>query len=140
MTSRVLGLVGQAALKWSRMVFFVASKVLSADVARGGGVLRYLNDFPETVAALPYSLWALPDCSWWLGWLVWLVRLWGTQKTRSPSLKISRNTIRVFVVAPPTADGAHGRVRTTLKSTVSSAYCSNDHWHTLGTQLDQIYG
>ena len=40
---------------------------------------------------------------------------------------------------PPTADGARGRVRTTLKSTVSSAYGSNDHWDSLGTQLDQIY-
>ena len=31
-------------------------------------------------------------------------------------------------------------MRTTLKSTVSSAYCSNDDCHSLGTQLDQIYG
>ena len=31
-------------------------------------------------------------------------------------------------------------MRTTIKSTVSSAYCSNDDWHLLGTQLDEIYG
>ena len=30
-------------------------------------------------------------------------------------------------------------MRTTLKSTVSSGYCSNDHWDSLVTQLDQIY-
>ena len=53
---------------------------------------------------------------------------------------MSRNTIRVFVVAPPTADGAHSRVRTTLKSTVSSAYGSNDDWHSLGPKFDQIHG
>ena len=63
-------------------------------------LLRSLNEISETVAGLPYSLWALPDCSWWLGWLVWLVRLWGTQVFVSLSLKMSRNTIRVFVVAP----------------------------------------
>ena len=63
-------------------------------------------DFPETVAALPYSLWALPDCSWWLGWLVWLVRLWETQVFMSLSLKMSRNTIRVFVVTPPLSAGS----------------------------------
>ena len=59
------------------------------------------------------------------------------------SLKMSRNTIRVFVVAPPnaaTADGAHSRVRTTLTSTVISAYGSNDDWHSLGTKLEQIHG
>ena len=47
-----------------------------------------------------------------------------------------------FRSSPPpraTADGARGRVRTTLKSTVSSAYGSNDHWDSLVTQLDQIY-
>ena len=31
-------------------------------------------------------------------------------------------------------------MRTTLKSTVSSVYGFNDDWHSLGTQLDQIYG
>ena len=68
---------------------------------RGSGVvLRSFDEFSETDAGLPYSLWALPDCSWWLGWLVWLVRLWGTQVFVSLSLKMSRNTIRVFVVPP----------------------------------------
>ena len=62
--------------------------------------LRYLDVFSETVAGLPYSLWALLVTSWWLGWLVWLVRLCGTQVFMSLSLKMSRNTIRVFVVAP----------------------------------------
>ena len=66
----------------------------------GWRILRSLDEFSETDAGLPYSLWALPDCSWWLGWLVWLVRLWGTQVFVSLSLKMSRNTIRVFVVPP----------------------------------------
>ena len=35
---------------------------------------------------------------------------------------------------------AHGRVCTTLQSTVSSAYGSIDHWHTLGSQADHIHG
>jgi hypothetical protein len=38
MTSRVLGLVGHAVEKWSRMTLQVESEVLSPDVARGGGV------------------------------------------------------------------------------------------------------
>ena len=37
--------------------------------------LRYLDEKSETVAGLPYSLWALLVTSWWLDWLVWLVRL-----------------------------------------------------------------
>ena len=80
--------------------------------------LRSLDDFSETVAGLPYSLWALPACSWWLGWLVWLVRVWGTQKNRSSSLKMSRNTIRVFVVVPP-----HGRWGTWPRAHHSQVHC-----------------
>ena len=70
-------------------------------------VLRYLNEISETVAGLPYSLWALPDCSWWLGWLVWLVRLWGTQNTRSLHLEIFRFTIRVSVGPSPKPPTRH---------------------------------
>ena len=64
--------------------------------------LRSLDDFSETVAGLPYSLWALSDASGWLGWVPWLVRLWGIQETRSLHLEISRFTIRVYV-GPPLA-------------------------------------
>ena len=64
-------------------------------------VLRYLNETPVTRPGLPYSLWALPDASGWLGWVPWLVRLWGAQKTRSLHLEISRCTIRVYVGPPP---------------------------------------
>ena len=102
--------------------------------------LRYLNELSETVAGLPYSLWALPACSGWLGWLVYLVGLWGTQVFMSLSLKMSRSTIRVYVAPPSERQWAHGRVCTTLKSTVSSAYGSIDHWHTPGTQRDHIHG
>jgi hypothetical protein len=31
--------------------------------------LRSINEFYETVAGLPYSLWALLDCSGWLDWV-----------------------------------------------------------------------
>ena len=41
------------------------------------------DEFSETVAGLPYSLWALSDASGWLSWVPWLVRLWGIQETRS---------------------------------------------------------
>ena len=102
--------------------------------------LRSTNDFSETVAGLPYSLWALPACSGWLGWLVYLVGLWGTQVFMSLSLKMSRSTIRVYVAPPSERQWAHGRVCTTLKSTVSSAYGSIDHWHTLGSQPDHMHG
>ena len=53
-----------------------------------------------TRPGLPYSLWALPDASGWLGWVPRLVRLWGTQNTRSLHLEISRFTIRVYVGPP----------------------------------------
>ena len=69
--------------------------------------LRPLNEISETVAGLPYSLWALPDCSWWLGWLVWLVRLWGTQNIRSLRLEIFRFTIRVSVGPSPKPPTRH---------------------------------
>jgi len=55
-------------------------------------------DSSETVAGLLYTLWAQPDCSWWLGWLVWLVRWKGSQKGRCLPLSMSRLTIRVYVV------------------------------------------
>ena len=32
-------------------------------------ILRALDEFYETVAGLPYSLWALLDCSGWLDWV-----------------------------------------------------------------------
>ena len=99
-----------------------------------------LNDFSETVAGLPYSLWALPACSGWLGWLVYLVGLWGTQVFMSLSLKMSRSTIRVYVAPPSERQWAHGRVCTTPKSTVSSSFGSIDHWHTLGSQPDHMHG
>ena len=60
----------------------------------------HLMDFSETVAGLPYSLWALSDASGWLGWVPWLVRLWGIQEMRSLHLEISRFTIRVYVLPP----------------------------------------
>ena len=41
---------------------------------------------------------------------------------------------------PSKADGARGRMRTALKSTVCSAYGSNDDCHTLGSHTGQIYG
>ena len=40
----------------------------------------------------------------------------------------------------PTGNVQCGRMRTTLKSTVCSAYGSNDDWHTLGSHSGQIYG
>ena len=64
--------------------------------------LRSFDDFSETVAGLPYSLWALSDASGWLGWVPWLVRLWGIQETRSLHLEIFRFTIHVYV-GPPLA-------------------------------------
>jgi hypothetical protein len=65
-------------------------------------VLRYLTEKPVTCPGLPYSLWALSDASGWLGWVPWLVRLWGIQEMRSLHLEISRFTIRVYV-GPPLA-------------------------------------
>jgi hypothetical protein len=73
------------------------------------------------------------------GWYGWL----GCEKYKKlgPYLSKSPGTRFAFPSAPPSkADGARGRVRTALKSTVSSAYGSNDDWHTLGSQADQIYG
>ena len=70
--------------------------------------LRYLDGFSETVAGLPHSLWALSDASGWLGWVPWLVRLWGIQETRYLHLEISRFTIRVYVGPPPWPGGAAG--------------------------------
>ena len=77
----------------------------------------------ETGSGSSYSLWALPDCSYWLGCEAWLVRLWGTQKTGSLSLKISRNTIHVFVVAPP-----HGRWGTWPCAHHSQVHCELCLW------------
>ena len=70
-----------------------------------------------------------------------MVRLRGTQKKQVPiSQNVPEHNSRFRRTPPPRPCGAHGCVRTTLKSTVSSAYCSNDACHLLGTQLDQIYG
>ena len=81
--------------------------------------LRPLNEIPVTRRSLPYSLWALTDCSCWLGWVPWLVRLWGTQNIRSLHLEISSFTIRVYV-GPPLGRGLCSlRVSVTLKSGLS---------------------
>jgi len=66
-------------------------------------------DSSETVAGLLYTLWAQPDCSWWLGWLVWLVRWKGSQKGRCLPLSMSRLTIRVYVGPPPLSSAAAPR-------------------------------
>ena len=82
----------------------------------------HLMFFSETVAGLPYSLWALSDASGWLGWVPWLVRLWGIQETRSLHLEISRFMIRVYVGPPlagPRAAQPGGRVHTTFRSLFS---------------------
>ena len=71
-------------------------------------------DFPETRPGLPYSLWPLTDCSYWLGCVAWLVRLWGTQNTRSLHLEISRFTIRVYVRPPLGRAGSPMTVGTRL--------------------------
>ena len=54
--------------------------------------LQYLSEKPVTCPGLPYSLWALSDASGWLGWVPWLVRLWGIQETRS--LRAARDSSR----------------------------------------------
>jgi hypothetical protein len=79
-------------------------------------LLRSINDFSETVAGLPYSLWALPACSGWLGWLVYLVGLWGAHVFMSLSLKMSRSTIRVYVAPPSERQWAHGAACAPLQS------------------------
>ena len=76
--------------------------------------LRPLNEIPVTRLSLPYSLWALTYCSCWLGWVPWLVRLWGTQNIRSLHLEISRFTIRVYVGPPPGRAGSPMAVGTRL--------------------------
>ena len=47
-------------------------------------LIRSLNEIFVTHCSLPYSLWALTDCSCWLGWVAWLVRLRGTDKILGP--------------------------------------------------------
>ena len=66
----------------------------------------------------------------WASWYGWLGC--GEHKKLGPHLSKCPDP-------PSAADGARGHVRTTLKSTVSSAHCSNDHWDSLVTQPDQIY-
>ena len=91
----------RAWLRWLRSV--LSKPDAEARMTRrllGRDSLRALNDFSEMVAGLPYSLWALPACSGSLGWLVHLVGLWGTQVFMYLALKISRSTIRVYVVPP----------------------------------------
>ena len=88
-----------------------------------------------------YSLWApcLMPLGGWAGCHGWLGC--GEYKKLGLYLSKSPGTRFAFPSDPPSkADGARGRVRTALKSTVSSAYGSNDDWHTLGSQADQIYG
>ena len=76
--------------------------------------LRSLNEIPVTHRSLTYSLWALTDCSCWLGWVPWLVRLWGIQNTRYLHLEISRFTIRVYVGPPLGRAGSPMAVGTRL--------------------------
>ena len=75
----------------------------------------------------------------WAGWYGWL----GCRDHKFSCPYLSKCPGTRFASPsdpPPTADGAHGRVRTTLKSTESSAYGSLGPWHTLGSQFHHIHG
>ena len=105
-------------------------------------LLRSFDDFSETAAGLPYSLWALSDASGWLGWVAWLVRLWGIQETRSLHLEISRFATRVYV-GPPLAGRrslvAGGRVPT-FWSLSRYSDCAIGCCHSFGTCINYIGG
>ena len=75
----------------------------------------------------------------WAGWYGWLGC--GEHKFLCPYLLKCPGTRFASLSCPPSERRwAHGRVRTTLKSTESSSYGSLGLWHTLGSQLHHIYG
>ena len=75
----------------------------------------------------------------WAGWYGWSGC--GEHKFSYPYFSKCPGTRFASLSWPPSERRwAHGRVRTTLKSTQSSSYGSLGLWHTLGSHLHHIYG
>ena len=97
-------------------------------------------NFPKRSQAYPIACGpCLTAPGGWASWYGWLGC--GEYKFLCPYLSKCPGTRFASLSWPPSERRwAHGRVRTTLKSTESSSYGSLGLWHTLGSQLHHIYG